>query len=164
MLPDLFESPGGEAPTRRDDPKTSHAAAAVITPHMTEVQKLVQRFALGKPEGFTDWELVEAFPDLGPSTLRTRRAELVECNIILDSMRTARPDGGQPHTVWIHRGFVEDAPDVIKPSRPVTRDDKAAALVLANELQQAGEYWKGQGMVCADKVIEGAAMLRRLAK
>lgn len=163
----LFERMSAhQAPTRRDDPATSHAAAAAVTPHLTEIQRLIQRYARTRREGFTDRELVEAYPDLGPSTLRTRRAELCEWNVILDSMRRRTPEGGgQPHTVWIHRDFVDNPPAITEPVKPASGDDKARARELAGQLDAGARQMRSEGRApFAGQLEEAAAMMRRLAR
>lgn len=163
----LFErmSDAQTAHARRDDPKTSHEAAAVVTPHMTEIHRLVQSFALERPDGFLDVALVEQFPHLGPSTLRTRRSELTARNVILDSMRRETPAGhSTPHTIWIHRSFVDAPPPLVDPPAPITGDDRSAARRIAGELVEAARVAQTYGLVgCSKVATEAAAMLRRLS-
>jgi len=153
------------AHARRTDPLTSHQAAEAVTLGLPELQALVEQVAICFPDGFTDVDLITARPDLGPSTLRTRRAELVARNIVLDSMRRVRPDGHtQLHTVWIHRSFVTNPPEICEPVRPATPADKAEALAMAAKLENEARSCRAQGLAMfADFLTECAQMMRRLA-
>lgn len=161
MPDDLFV---GQAHARNSDPEPSHEAAAAITPGLRDLQQLVERFAIGKPQGFMDLELCRWREDLGESTLRTRRAELVARNIILDSGRRIRPGGKVAHTVWIHRKFVPDAPDVREPPKPASSEDKAKALDMAANLDREAASCRRQGLTAfSDFLSDCAQMMRALA-
>lgn len=157
MPPDLF----GQAHARRTDPETSHQAAAAVTPGLPALQVAVEGFAVQQPGGFMDADLVEARPDIGPSTLRTRRAELTARNIILDSGRRMRPEGAAtPHTVWIHRSFVADPPPL---------KDAEAPAVSISELKERGraaasELDKGADQMHSEGRAMWAAQLREIAQ
>ena len=73
-----------EARARLSDPKTSHVAAATITPDLGPIQRLVLQFAAAKgPRGFIDPDMEMRFASHGPSTVRTRRCELVRKGLIM---------------------------------------------------------------------------------
>lgn len=158
---------GDRAHARRTDPETSHKAAEAVTPGLNAIQRQVEAFARTKLSGFLDRDLVEAFPDMGPSTLRTRRAELVARNIILDSGRRERPEGAaSPHTIWIHRNYVAGAPAVCDPPPPAeigkAIDEALAAATLseswAKQMHSEGRAAFAQGL------RDQADLLRRLAR
>jgi hypothetical protein len=163
----LFERMGEaqHAHARRTDPKTSHDAAAAVTPDLPDLQALVERFALGRPEGFLDIELVRWREDLGPSTLRTRRAELGARNIILDSGRRRTPHGAKsPHTIWIHRSFVPDAPEIRDPPERASDKDRRAGLDMALELESGAKQMRSEGRALwSDQLYEAARLMRLLA-
>lgn len=89
------------AVARNSDPATSHKAAERVTQHLTEIQKRVLAAfrALGS-RPITDEDLVIQLPELAPSTVRSRRAELVRMGKIRDSGRTVRNSRGHEVTVW----------------------------------------------------------------
>ncbi len=162
MPNDLF---GGEAHARASDPQTSHDAAEAVTPGLGAIQQRVEAFAKRQRHGFLDIDLTEALDDLGPSTVRTRRAELVARNVVLDSGRREKPDGAtSAHTVWIHRDFVPGAPTVIEPVPPVSGETKAAGKAMAAELAQFATSLRkeGRGML-SGRLEEAADVLRRLS-
>lgn len=155
-MTDLF------AHARRDDPRTSHDAARAISPRLTEIQQRVESYAYGKGHGgFTDAQMSAELEDAG-STLRTRRAELVEKALVVDSgMR--RTFGGSPRkrVVWVHRLFAD-------PIRLVRSDDEAPAsdhsladTELANSLDSIAATLEREGRDRAAATIRrGAARIR----
>lgn len=154
------------AHARRSDPLTSHQAAEAVTPGLTALQRLVEQFAREHPEGFLDVELCARFENLGDSTMRTRRAELAARNLILDSMRRRKPDGATtPHTVWIHRQFVDGAPPLVEPEPPATNADREAGKAMAGELADGARQMRREGRTMfADQLDEAARLMRRLAQ
>lgn len=104
------------AHARASDPSTSHAAAEAITGHLTDLQRKVSAYAKRcGPLGFTDAKMTDEL-DLKGSTLRTRRAELAEIGVIVDSGR--RVTYGQSprlRIVWVHRDFHSSPPDLKSP-------------------------------------------------
>lgn len=136
MVEDLF------AHARRSDPQTSHDAAAAVTPKLNELQRKVENYAgLIGSHGFTDAEMAEYFEST-KSTLRTRRAELAERNIIVDSGKT-RTFGDSPRQriVWIHRDFAKNPPPVREPAEKDPDQRKRVGYAIACAL------W---GRDCAD--------------
>jgi predicted ArsR family transcriptional regulator len=93
-MTDLFEA---YTRARSTDPITSHQAAEAIAPKISEIQRRVLRFLTLYPAGLTDWEMEEISNDHS-STIRTRRAELVEMGLV----RTAgtRKIKGRNRIVW----------------------------------------------------------------
>lgn len=162
----LFDGPE-RAHARHTDPQTSHRAAAAVTPGLPELQAVVERYALGQAQGFLDVKLCEALPDLGPSTLRTRRAELTARNIILDSGRRLTPDGATtPHTVWIHRSFVAAPPAIREAETSASIADlKARGRVAAAELDKGADQMQREGRgVWAGQLREFAQLMRDLSR
>lgn len=150
------------AHARRDDPGTSHDAAAAITPGLPALQRLVEDTALNFSEGFTDVDLCFLNPEQGPSTLRSRRAELCARNIILDSGRRVIPEGHtQRHTVWLHRSFVPQPPPILEPNAPGPGRDEA--LLFAAKLDGYAATQKAEGRsFLSEELARAAAMIRSL--
>ena len=87
---------------RATDPKTSHDAAASVD-NITATQEYVLK-ALRKPRA--DVELVEAYrrfktaPRASESGIRSRRAELVDRGLVIDTGRRVKLDSGRYAIVW----------------------------------------------------------------
>jgi hypothetical protein len=101
---------------RATDPDTSHAAAAQQTEDKrSALQREIERWALLKPKGFTDWDLPKVWPAIPPSSLRTRRHELTEMGILVDTGKRLGAPGPRnarrEAIMWAHRIFVEKAND-----------------------------------------------------
>ena len=89
--------------TRRSDPSTSFQAAARVAGNLNELQqKVLDALVSAGASGMTDLELQYRLGDHG-STFRTRRAELVEAKLVVDSGRTRRLAGSN-RIVWIAAG------------------------------------------------------------
>lgn len=163
---DLFNEGGQAAHARRSDPLTSHQAAAAVTPGLNALQERVETWAMRQPGGFLDIDACEAMPDLGGSTVRTRRAELAQRNIIVDSGGRKKPEGAStPHTVWIHRRFVKDPPPILEPASPTAPADRAAALELARQMDSWADQMKKEGRAMfSNALAEGAQLVRKLAR
>jgi CRP-like cAMP-binding protein len=86
---------------RRGDRSTSAEAAESVADKVTELQQVVLEYArsVGRV-GFTDVQLSQSLGCTG-STLRTRRKELVEQGLIIDTGRVTTHGGSnRRHTVW----------------------------------------------------------------
>jgi len=103
-IDDIFEQ--ARKRVRAGDPETSFQAAESIVPQLNEIQQLVEEYALTRSYfGFTDYELNEHFNHNG-STYRSRRSELTDAGIIVDSGRRKQREGSnRGHIVWLHRDF-----------------------------------------------------------
>lgn len=89
---------------RADDPETSREAAEAIQPTKTAIQRKVEDYALrAGAVGFTDYALSLAHHSGWSSTYRTRRAELTEAGVIVDSGRRERLATGRRAIVWVHK-------------------------------------------------------------
>jgi hypothetical protein len=90
------------ARARVTDPETSHEAAESVD-RVTETQEYILR-ALRRPRA--DVELVEAYrsfkraPRASESGIRSRRAELVDRGLVVDTGRRVRLDSGRYAIVW----------------------------------------------------------------
>lgn len=90
------------AKARVTDPETSHVAAESVD-NVTETQAYILR-ALRRPRA--DVELVEAYrnfkraPRASESGIRSRRAELVDRGLVIDTGRRVRLDSGRYAIVW----------------------------------------------------------------
>ena len=87
---------------RRDDPSTSHAAAASVRA-LTPTRRRVWEIVSQQPS--TDFEIRDQWfatdgPPISDSGLRTRRSELVEMGLLADSGRTRKGPTGRAYTVW----------------------------------------------------------------
>ena len=91
---------------RTKDPDTSREAAESIVEKRTKIQRMVEEYAkrIG-PVGFTDQQLSTFFGTAG-STYRTRRAELTDRGIIVDTGLRSTAASGRRMIVWIHSDFV----------------------------------------------------------
>lgn len=95
------------ARARATDPGTSHAAAASVKDGLRFSQLAVLR-TLGKIRRGTDADIAEAYVYHGfsaiqpqsPSGLRTRRAELVEQGLVVDTGKRKRLPSGRQAIVW----------------------------------------------------------------
>jgi hypothetical protein len=87
---------------RNTDPVTSHLAAQSVD-NVTKTQHFVLR-CLRKPRA--DVELVRAYqnmvtaPRASESGIRTRRAELVDRGLVIDTGRRVKLDSGRYAIVW----------------------------------------------------------------
>lgn len=155
-----------QAHARHQDPQTSHDAADAVTPDLRELQARVATYARAAgPGGFTDAQMSDDMEDYG-STLRTRRSELTDRNIILNSGRTALwGDSARRRIVWVHRDFVDDAPDVREPPKPISAEDKAEAIKMADQLRQSsiGIRKEGRAML-ADLMEDCSKTIRKFAQ
>lgn len=85
---------------RHRDPDTSREAAGAVALELSRIQNEVLAYARGKGfAGFTDKDLVRHFDDDG-STYRSRRAELVERGLLMDS-GNRRLIGRRRHVIWV---------------------------------------------------------------
>lgn len=90
------------AKARRTDPITSHEAAESVD-NITQTQSYVLR-CLRRPR--VDVELVSAYreyktaPRASESGIRSRRAELVDRGLVIDTGRRVRLESGRYAIVW----------------------------------------------------------------
>lgn len=162
------------AHTRTGDPQTSFAAARAVDPKLTEIQRRVIAFAESKGHyGFTDLELTEELED-STSTLRSRRAELADRNILINSHRTRQSGTTHRRIVWIHRRFAASPPPIKDPPPRKKREGVRAgerrrrvAIAIATALwgpEMAAHYFdvrydrspdvrRGQALAAAEAAI-----------
>lgn len=95
---------------RKNDHETSIAAAAVVK--RVSLREKVKAFAEERHFGFTDEELWKELPGTPESSLRKRRTELTEENIILDSGLTTTNSHGQTVKLWVHREWHPNPPPI----------------------------------------------------
>ena len=107
--------------TRTPDHVTSTRAAETVNKRKPTLRQIVLDYAARLPLGFIDENLLLMRPDLPESSLRKRRTELTEENIILASTEARRNSKGQDCIVWRHRDHVLNPPPIkpreVKPSR-----------------------------------------------
>lgn len=153
---DLF----GPAVARKTDPETSHQAAEVVTPGTKTIRTQVEAYAFGRNDkGFIDEELSRAAGEENKSSYRTRRAELTEAGVIVDSGRRRQNDGGRDCIVWVHRDFAQAMP----PQRVATVDDrtKENAAKVARLLDELTRQMRAEGRTSLAIELQDAATLAR---
>lgn len=167
------------AHARHTDPCTSHEAADAATVEIKTKRAMVVRFARGAgPAGFMDAQMSESLGDDG-STLRSRRSELTEANIILDSGRRGRwGDSARERIIWVHRNYVDDPPPILGEQLVQAAKDagtytppgqpdplKRSALAMAIEFDGYARAVRAEGRsALADRMEANAALLRALAR
>lgn len=133
MSDDLFAIP---ARSRRGDPDTSAKAAKKIEPFAPTIRQQVERFAIEAGHaGFIDEDLSIQFGAENVSSYRTRRAELTDGNVILDTGKRRHNEAGNECIVWIHRNFVAQPPMPRDRSKRPSPDAIAAALKTLDDWQ-----------------------------
>lgn len=94
---------------RKNSRETSIAAAQSVMPTMSDTHIEVLNYAFDAGYGgFTDIELMNNFNSV-TSTYRSRRAELTEVGLLVDSgVRRRHPERGntRDHIVWKHKEFI----------------------------------------------------------
>lgn len=147
-----------EAHARRDDPETSHEAAAAVTPGLRELQVRVEDFARSAGlEGFTDAEMEDQLEDAG-STLRTRRSELTARNIVLDSgLRRTFGDSPRRRIVWLHRSYVDNPPPICDAPRVLTKEERGEGTKHAEALDRVARQMKNEGRAAVFEMLTAAA-------
>lgn len=95
---------------RRDDPITSTRAAEAVSRRKWTLRQRVEDFARRCAHGFIDEEVGMLDPFAPESSLRKRRTELADENIILSTGETRRNSKGQDCIVWRHRDHVHNPP------------------------------------------------------
>lgn len=139
---------------RRDDHHTSVKAAASILPKRFTIRQQVEQFALDcGAAGFVDEQLEEEFPHWAPSSWRTRRSELAQENIILDSGRTKRNAAGREMIVWLHRDHHSNPPAKVERQPPQSKANRIAHLEAQNRglviaMRDAIKVHKGDAGFC----------------
>lgn len=96
-----------EPRARRTDPTTSHAAAKSVrnqTETHDRVLELLETFGDATDEDlFTYWRQMRDlhdWPAISPSGLRSRRSELVELGLVVDTGRRGTTASGRACIIW----------------------------------------------------------------
>lgn len=79
---------------------TSKAAAKSFAAKAPSLKQQVLDFFKSRPDGATDEQLINHF-GLSASSVRPRRVDLVDDELLIDSGRTAKGRSGRDATVWI---------------------------------------------------------------
>lgn len=112
---------------RNPDQRTSILAAQRV--RRVPIRQYVTEFAQSRAEvGFTDEDLLASKPGQPESSLRTRRNELMQENILLDSGRTVTNRRGQEMIVWVHRDFHPSPPPIVERIAPESPRAEIARL------------------------------------
>lgn len=99
---------GAEPLARTSDPETSHEAAESVRPFLTARREAVL-LVLGGAGPMTDEELqaeylfaagMDIVPAQSASGLRTRRSELVDAGMVVDTGERRRTASGRQAVVW----------------------------------------------------------------
>ena len=99
---------------RNPDQRTSILAAQRV--RRVPIREYVIEFAQSRQfAGFTDEDLLASKPGQPESSLRTRRNELMQENILLDSGHTVTNRRGQEMIVWVHRDYHRSPPPIVPP-------------------------------------------------
>jgi hypothetical protein len=103
---------------RRDDPETSRIAAGKIYERLNVLQRIVLDYVIRRgPAGFTHEEAIKAFDRYGPSTIRTRVAELCDFGLVKDSgRRKLHPPNEREFIIWRFVPLEERAAEAAAPS------------------------------------------------
>lgn len=91
------------ARARSADPDTSHAAAASLAPDKIRLSQHAVLRHLRRHGPMTDTEMVDSFDGKiyqSPSGLRTRRKELVDRGLVIDTGKRETLESGRSATVW----------------------------------------------------------------
>lgn len=144
--------------SRRDDPDTSAKAAKKIEPFAPTIRQQVERFAQEAGHaGFIDEDLSIQFGAENVSSYRTRRAELTDGNVILDTGKRRHNGAGNECIVWIHRDFVLHAPMPKDREKRPHPDAVASALKTLDDWQV--QMWR-EGRLFAPKLKEAIDTLK----
>lgn len=121
---------------RNPDQRTSIMAAQRV--QRVPIREYVIEFAQSRGYGgFIDEELLGSKPGQPESSLRTRRNELMQENILLDSGQTRTNRRGQEMIVWVHRDFHPSPPPVVErvvPESPKAEIARLKALLDAHHI------------------------------
>lgn len=132
----------------RGAPRTSRMAADKIRPRVPTIRNRVLSYALERPEGFTDEELIAALEPndrkVAERSIRPRRTELANERWLLPVGE--RQEDGNACTVWIHRDHHPNPPPVQAQGRPIPRrradEERADVLALLQELRGGATFFE----------------------
>lgn len=164
---DDFDHYAIPARSRRGDPDTSRKAARKVEPHTPSIRDQVDGFAKHCGSvGFIDEELSDRFGSAEQSSYRTRRAELADQNIILDSGKRRFNKGMNECIVWVHRDHHPNPPLVLEGGKSAARSSAISdALAMAPKLARYAAQMKAEGRsFLAAELDEAAEIMRRCAE
>ena len=111
--------PVGEVRGMARNPDHSTSIRAAQRVKRVTLRDAVTQFARDAGhKGFTDEELRAKWEGQPESSLRKRRTELAQENIVLDSGRTTLNRHAQEVKVWVHRDFHHAPPPIIDRPEP----------------------------------------------
>ena len=112
---------------RRPDHSTSIAAAIKV--RRRTLREVVIDEALSEGAvGITDDELKARYPQTPESSVRKRRTELAQENVLLESGRVRKNRHGQEEKVWMHRDFHWSPPPLVDRAPPMSKDHQITIL------------------------------------
>lgn len=100
--------------TRNPDHQTSISAAEKVAGRKLTIRERVEVFALARPTGFIDSEIVAAFASHPESSFRKRRTELTQEAVIVPTEMTRKNSAGQDCIVFMHRDHMINPPPLKK--------------------------------------------------
>lgn len=116
-----------EGMVRKPDHSTSVQAAQRVK--RVTLRQLVEEMALDVGgRGFIDDDLKRCWPDTPESSVRKRRSEMAEENLILETGHTRLNRQGQSEKVWMHRQFHHNPPPIVERAQKLSRADQIARL------------------------------------
>ena len=167
-MDDLF-APAVRGPhTGRNAPETSREAAATIEPRVGSIRSQVLAHAERVGEvGFIDEELAYLASDERQfdRSIRNRRTELTDANMILDSRRRRPNARGNECVVWIHRLYATNPPPISEGRAKVgpTGPDYAAGREWVAKLRRYGAtQTKAGATFLGDELVRAAEVMERL--
>lgn len=98
---------------RKPDHETSIKAAGKVR-RFTLREQVIEFAKASLAHGFTDDDLKAAWPDKPESSLRKRRTELAQENVLVANGFERTNRHGQDEKVWVHRDFHPSPPDVVE--------------------------------------------------
>lgn len=99
----LFDMPDPYQLARRGDPHTSfEAAGSLVAVRITRTRLAILELLHSRPDGLSDEQIALLYtgPKASPSGLRTRRAELVEGGLVIDTGKRTRTKSGRHTIIW----------------------------------------------------------------
>lgn len=124
-LLELCDPPKGMV--RKDDHATSKSAAVRVRRVTLRVRVIDMALAAGW-RGITDGDLKAAHSKTPESSVRKRRTELAQENVLLETGFTRMNQHSQQEKVWVHRDFHPSPPPVIERKQEISKAEQIRRL------------------------------------
>jgi hypothetical protein len=125
-----------EGMVRHPDYATSIMAATKVR-KMTLRQAVLHEALRSRGHGITDDELKAIYPRTPESSVRKRRTELAQENVLLATGRVRKNRHGQEETVWMHRDFHHNPPPLMEREQPTSKAQQIVMLEARVRLLEA---------------------------